>query len=342
MRMARKHLYTYALIAAASIVAAPAASAQYGRSVYNFLELPTSAHAMAFGGTNPGIIDDDISLIDQNPALLGPEIDMQLGFGYMLHLNTANFASVRYGMAAGDRGAWAAGIRYLNYGSITQTDADGTAGGTFTPQDIVFEGTYSHDFTDRLRGGINMKMIYSAYEEYSAFAMAADVGVNYYNEEKDLSLSLVFKNMGGQLKRFNKAYDRLPFDIQLGYMQALGTSPISLSITATNLVRWKMPYYSHKKDSEQIELKENFGSNLFRHLIFGLQYQNEKFYLALSYNYKTATDMATFQRNFLSGFSLGMGLKVKSFAFGVAYAMPHKNANNLMLNLSTNLYELLH
>lgn len=342
MRMARKHLYTYALIAAASIVAAPAASAQYGRSVYNFLELPTSAHAMALGGTNPGIIDDDISLIDQNPALLGPEIDMQLGFGYMLHLNTANFASVRYGMAAGDRGAWAAGIRYLNYGSITQTDADGTAGGTFTPQDIVFEGTYSHDFTDRLRGGINMKMIYSAYEEYSAFAMAADVGVNYYNEEKDLSLSLVFKNMGGQLKRFNKAYDRLPFDIQLGYMQALGTSPISLSITATNLVRWKMPYYSHKKDSEQIELKENFGSNLFRHLIFGLQYQNEKFYLALSYNYKTATDMATFQRNFLSGFSVGMGLKVKSFAFGVAYAMPHKNANNLMLNLSTNLYELLH
>ncbi len=320
----------------------PTALAQYGRSVYNFLEIPTSSHAFALGGTNLTVIDDDVSLVDQNPALLGPEVDMQLGFSYMLHLNSANFASVRYGMAAGERGAWAAGIRYLNYGSMTQTESDGTVAGTFTPQDIVFEGTYSHDFNDRLRGGINMKMIYSNYESYSAFAMAADIGVNYYNEEKDLSLSLVFKNMGGQLKRFNKAYDRLPFDIQAGYMQSLGTSPISLSITATNLVRWKLPYYGHKKDSNELELKDGFMSNLFRHLIFGLQYSNEKLYLALSYDYKTATDMATYQRNFFSGFRIGAGLKVKSFAFGIAYAMPHKSASNLMINLSTNLYELIH
>lgn len=335
-------ILTSLIAVVAAMVVSLSAHSQYGRSVYNFLDIPTSAHAFALGGTNISVIDDDITLVDQNPALLGPEIDMQLGFSYMLHLNSANFASVRYGMAAGERGAWAAGIRYLNYGSMRATEADGTETGKFTPQDVVFEGTYSHDFTDRLRGGINMKMIVSSYESYSAFAMAADVGINYYDEEKDMSLSLLFRNMGGQLKRFNKSYDRLPFDIQLGYMQALGSSPISLSITATNLVRWKMPYYGHDKDSGQIELKHNFGSDLFRHLIFGLQYSNEKLYIALSYNYKTRTDMATFQRNFLSGFSLGMGLKVKSFAFGIAYAMPHKSASNLMLNLSTNLYELLH
>ena len=340
--MNRFHQRFFALACSVMLAASTIVSAQYGRSVYNFLEIPTSAHAFALGGTNLSVIDDDVTLVDQNPALLGPEVDMQLGFSYMLHLNSANFASVRYGMAAGERGAWAAGIRYLNYGSMTQTDPDGTVGGTFTPQDVVFEGTYSHDFTDRLRGGINLKMIYSNYESYSAFAMAADVGVNYYNEEKDLSLSLVFKNMGGQLKRFDKAYDRLPFDIQAGYTQAIGTSPISLSITATNLVRWKLPYYAHKKDSQEMELKQGFMSNFFRHLIFGLQYSNEKFYLALSYDYKTATDMSTYQRNFFSGFRVGMGLKVKSFAFGVAYAMPHKGASNLMLNLSTNLYELIH
>ncbi len=331
-----------ALAAVTACATAFTAEAQYGRSVYNFLDIPTSAHAFALGGTNVSVIDDDISLIDQNPALLGPEIDTQLGFSYMMHMQTANFASVRYGMAAGERGAWAAGIRYLNYGSITQTEPDGSVSGSFTPQDIVFEGTYSHDFTDRLRGGMNLKMIYSNYESYSAFAVAADIGVNYYDEERDMSLSLVFRNMGGQLKRFDKAYDRLPFDIQLGWMQALGASPFSLSITATNLVRWKMPYYDHKKDSEQIELKDGFVSNLFRHLVFGLQYSNEKFYMALGYNYKTRTDMSAYQRNFLPGFSLGLGLKVKSFAFGVAYSMPHKSASNLMLNLSTNLYELTH
>ena len=168
-----------ALAAVTACATAFTAEAQYGRSVYNFLDIPTSARAFALGGTNVSVIDDDISLIDQNPALLGPEIDTQLGFSYMMHMQTANFASVRYGMAAGERGAWAAGIRYLNYGSITQTEPDGSVSGSFTPQDIVFEGTYSHDFTDRLRGGMNLKMIYSNYESYSAFAVAADIGVNY-------------------------------------------------------------------------------------------------------------------------------------------------------------------
>lgn len=332
-------IFHIALMLAMSL---PVANAQLGRSAYNFLEIPTSSHAYALGGTNITLIDDDITLADQNPALIGQEIDTQLAFGYMLYMGTANFASARYGMAAGEHGAWAAGIRYLNYGSITQTDATGMEGGTFTPQDIVFEGTYSHDFTYRLRGGINLKMIYSNYEKYSALALAADVGINYYNEEKDLSLSLVFKNMGGQLKRFDKAYDRLPFDIQLGYQQSLGHSPVQLSITARHLTRWKLPYYTHKKDSEEVVLKDNFISNFFRHLVFGLQYTNDRLYLAISYNHKMSTDMATYHRNFFSGFTVGAGLKVKSFALGVTYAMPHKSASNLMLNLSTNIWDLIH
>lgn len=324
------------------IMTAFSASAQLGTTAYNFLEIPSSAHAYALGGTNITLIDDDITLADQNPALIGQEIDTQLAFGYMLYMGNSNFASARFGMAAGEHGAWAAGIRYLNYGSITQTDASGMELGTFTPQDVVFEGTYSHDFNYRLRGGINLKMIYSNYESYNAFAIAADIGINYYNEDKDLSLSLVFKNMGGQLKRFDKEYNRLPFDIQMGYQQALGHSPVQLCITAHNLTRWKLPYYAHKKDSEETVLKNNFISNLFRHLIFGLQYSNDKLYLALAYNHKMSTDMATYHRNFFSGFTVGAGLKVKSFAFGVTYAMPHKSASNLMLNISTNIWDLTH
>ena len=89
-------------------------------------------------------------------------------------------------------------------------------------------------------------------------------------------------------------------------------------------------------------LKDSFVSNLLRHLVFGLQYSpSEKFYIGLGYNNKTRTDMSTYSRNFLSGFSVGMGLKVKSFAFGVAYAQPHKGGSSVMLNISTNLQDLM-
>ena len=317
--------------------------AQEGASAYSFLEVPSSSHAFALGGTNITVIDDDINLMEQNPALLGPEIDMQVGFNYMHYLGASNFAGVRYGMAAGDRGAWSIGIQYLGYGTMSQTEADGSVVGTFSPQDVVFSGTYAHDFTDRLRGGINVKMIYSSYEQYTAFAMATDLGLNYYDPDHDMSLSLVLKNLGGQIKRFDNDYDRLPFDIQLGWMQRLGSSPFQLSITAWHLNKWNLPYYDMEDNGSEIRvLKQSFMSNLFRHLVFGLQYApSDKFYIALGYNYKTRTDMSTYNRNILSGFSIGAGLKVKSFALGVAYAQPHKSGSSIMLNLSTNLNELL-
>ena len=190
-----------------------------------------------------------------------------------------------------------------------------------------------------------MKMVYSNYEQYTAFAIATDLGINYYNEDNDLSLGVVVKNLGGQVKRFDQKYDRLPIDVQIGYMQGLGSSPFSLAITATHLTKWNLPYYKHDdKDTDTtVEKHSSFGSNLFRHLIFGLQYQpSDNFYLNLAYNYKTRTDMSTYHRSFLSGFSAALGINVKSFRFGVGVAMPHSGGTSLMINVSTALGELLH
>ena len=317
-----------------------------GSSAYDFLTIPTSSHAFALGGSAPAIIDDNVTLVDQNPALLGPEIEKQVAFNYMMYMQSGNFAGLRYGMAAGERGAWAIGMRYLNYGSIDRYDQNGFAdGSSFSPQDLVFEGTYSHDFTERLRGGINFKMAYSNYDARSAFALAADLGINYYDPEKDLSLSVVLKNAGGQIKRFYNTYDRLPINLEFGYMQGIGSSPFSVAITATNLTRWKLPYYKHSSETEGNELKPESGffPNFFRHLIFGIQVApSDKFYAALAYNYKTRTDMSGYSRNFLSGFSIGLGIRVKSFGVSLAYAMPHKSGSSLLLNLSYSISELLY
>lgn len=318
--------------------------AQTGTNAYSFLEIPTSAHALALGGSGIAIIDDDVSLSDQNPALIGPEIDKQLNFNYMYYYGASNFAGARFGNNVGERGGWAAGIRYLNYGSMTGYDPNGEETGKFTPMDMVFEGSFSHDITDRLRGGVSLKVVYSNYEQYTAFAMAADLGLNYYNENSDFSLSLTLKNMGGQLKRFADSHDRLPFNIELGMMTALGSSPFSLAITATHLNRWKLPFYQHDKENpeKQQVLKSNFGSNLFRHLLFGLQYSpSDRFWVGLGYSYKVRTDMSTYHRSFLSGFSLGGGLKVKGFGVSVSYSQPHRSANTVMLNLSASFGEFM-
>lgn len=327
------------MLAGAVLATASSAHGQLAANAYSFLDVSSATHALALGGYGIAVSGPDPMLVDQNPGLLGPEIGRVAALSYMRYFGSSNFAAARYAQGVGEHGAFAIGVRYIDYGSIEGYTSDGSYTGTFKPQDISVEGTYSHDFTDRLRGGINAKFIYSNYEEYTALALAADLGINYYDEEKDLSLSAVIKNAGGQVKRFHEAYDHLPFDIQLGYMQGLGEGPFSLSITAHHLTHWKLAYYTHSNNdsasSEAEEAEYKFFPTLFRHITFGVQYSpSDLFYVALGYNYKTRGDMATFQRNFLSGFSLGMGINVRDFGIGVSYSQPHKSASTLALNLS--------
>lgn len=326
------------LTVALSAAAALSVSAQLGTNAYSFLDVATSTHALALGGYGIAISGPDVMLAEQNPGLLGSEIGRVAALSYMRYFGSSNFASARYAQSAGERGAWAVGIKYVDYGSIDGYNPDGTWTGTFKPQDISVEGTYAHDFTERLRGGINVKVLYSNYEEYSALALAADLGINYFDPEHNLSLSAVIKNAGGQIKRFNESYDHLPFDIQLGYMQGLGDGPFSLAITAHDLTHWKIPYYKHESTDQETNVNmadSKFFSNFFRHLTFGLQYSpSDAFYIAAGYNYKTRTDMSTYQRNFFSGISLGVGVNVKDFSIGVSFSQPHKSASTIGLNLA--------
>ncbi len=331
-------------IIAVLLLCAAGMRAQDGSTAYNFLNVTSSAKIYGLGGVNISLVDDDITVIDQNPALLGPEMSNMVALNYMRYIGGSNFAGLRYGHSAGEHGAWAALIQYFGYGSMKETLPDGSIVGSFSPKDVSFGGSYSHDITDRLRGGIDMKLLYSGYADYTAFAIATDLGINYYDPDRDMSLSLVVANLGGQIKRFNDTYDRLPFDVRLGWSQALGSLPLRLSVTAWNLTKWHLPYVDagDGSDSSQWETKDKFMSNLFRHLVFGIDLiSSPNYYISLGYNYKTRTDMSTYTRSFISGFSLGAGLKVSNFGLGLAFAQPHNGATTLMFNISYNLNEIL-
>lgn len=272
---------------------------QKSDAAYNFLNVTSSAKIYGLGGVNVSLVDDDITVTEQNPALLGSEMGGMLALNYMHYLGGSNFAGARFGQAAGEHGAWAAHLRYFGYGSMKETDANGSILGTFSPKDISFGATYSHDITDRLRGGISLSGLYSSYAEYSAFAISTDLGINYYDPERDLSLSVVLANLGGQVKRFNDAYNRLPFDVRLGWSQSFGNFPIRFSITAWNLTRWHLPFTEtgDGTSGSEPEIKDAFMSNLFRHLIFGVDLiSSPNYYISLGYNYKIRTDMSIFPK----------------------------------------------
>lgn len=329
-----------ALLAATAATAA----AQDGTSAYNFLNITSSSRIYGLGGANITTVEEELSTTDQNPALLGPEITNQVQVDYMRYLGDSNFAGARYTHSAGERGAWAVGVRFFGYGSMKETDAEGNILGTFSPKDLNFNASFSYDITDRLRGGVTLKVLNSSYEQYSAFALATDLGLNYYDPDHDVSLSVVGANLGGQLKKFNDRTHSLPIDLRLGITKGFTGIPLRVSITAWNLTKWHLPFYEtgDGTSSEEFKVKDSFTSNLFRHLVFGLDFTpSERFYIALGYNYKTRTDMSTYSRSFLSGFSLGAGLNLDRFSLGLAFAQPHSGATTLMVNLNLNLQDIL-
>ena len=323
-------------------LAVVAVKAQEGKSAFDFLNLPVSSHANSLGGNNISIIEEDVSMVRYNPALLGPEMDMIIDLNYMRYMAATNSAGAMFAKAAGDRGAWSAGLQYVGYGNLKEADATGNILGTFSAKDMVISGGYAHDFGARWRGGVQAKFIYSSYAEYSSLALAVDVGLNYYNSDNQFSMSLVFKNLGGQLKRFTENHERLPWDIQFGFSKTMRSVPIRWSVTVDHLSKWRLPYAKPKTDEfydgEILVTKDTFFSNLFRHMIFGVEYiPSRNFYVALGYNYKTHTDMLRYGRNFFSGFTFGTGVQVKMVGLGVSVANRHVSGTMFMFNLNMRL-----
>lgn len=327
------------------LLVCPAVDAQVGDAAYNFLNVTTSARVYGLGGMNITTVDDDLSTTAQNPALLGAEMSGAVSLGYMRYLGNSNFASVRYAHAVSEHGALAGSIDYFGYGSMTETLPDGSTVGSFSPKDVTFGVAYGHDIADYLRGGIAVKGISSNYADYTAFALATDLGINYYDPERDLSLSIVGANLGGQVKRFADNYNRLPMDVRLGWSQSFGAFPIRFSVTAWDLTHWHLPYIEHNDGSfgQGSVVKDNFADNLFRHLVFGAELiSSDSYYLTLGYNYRQRTDMSTYSRSLVSGFSLGGGLRVSDFAVSVALAQPHTGGMSFMLNLGLNINDFIH
>ena len=94
--------------------------AQESNSVFNFLELPVSAHATALGGNNISLIADDASLIFANPALLSSVSDKSLSLNFMTYLQGCNVGSAAFVKLAGERGTWGVTAQYADYGKMDE------------------------------------------------------------------------------------------------------------------------------------------------------------------------------------------------------------------------------
>lgn len=296
------------------------ADAQESQTGYNFLRLPVSAHAAALGGYNVTIIEDDPSLTFCNPALLSSVSDKSLNFNFMTYMEGAVNASASYNRIIKDKASVAVMAQYMDYGKMKETDENNIQSGEFSAKDIAISGVFSYMLGSRIAGGITAKMIASYIGDYSSYAVGVDLGVNYYDPELEWSVSLVAKNLGGQIKAYDDEYDKMPFDLQAGVSKTFGALPFRVSATLVDLNHWDYKFINHLVAGVDILL-------------------SKQIYVAAGYNFRRVDEMKIAggddeESSHGAGLSLGAGLQLERFKLHIGYGKYHVSSSSLLLNLA--------
>ena len=306
-------------------------SAQESSSVFNFLNLPVSSHSTALGGKNISLVEDDISLALQNPALLTGVSDKTVGFSFMTYMQGCNTGAAAYSQQVGKYGNWGVHAQFVGYGSTQETLLSGEIVGEFKPLDFCLAAQYSHLLSERWAGGVTAKFIYSHYGPYTSCALATDLGLNYYDEESDFSLSIAARNLGGQIKSFGNTRDHLPADLEIGFSKSLGHAPIRISLTMVDLTRWTSDDYFTTGN------KLKSGSIFMNHFVLGAEYLiSDNYYIGLGFNFRRAYEMNAAGSSHAAGLSFGGGVNLKRLKFGIAYAKYHVSAPTLAFTVAYN------
>lgn len=299
------------------------AAAQESQTEYNFLRLPVSAHATALGGDNITIVEDDEALIFNNPALLSSVSDKTVNLNYMNYMKGANTASAAFNKTIRDRSTVAVSVQYINYGTMKEVDENNIQTGEFSAKDISIAGYFSYMLSDRVSGGIAAKFITSYIGSYNSIAMGIDLGLNYYDPDREWSLSLVAKNLGGQLKAYNDQFEKMPIDVQAGVSKRILHTPFRISASLVDLNHWGYKFIYHLAAGADILLGDNI-------------------WIGGGYNSRRANEMKILgsdntESSHGAGLSCGAGINLDRFKINLAYAKYHVSSNSFIVNLAYTL-----
>ena len=293
--------------------------AQESQTEYNFLRLPVSAHAAALGGDNITIIEDDPTLMFSNPALASSVSDKTVGLSYMNYMSGANYMGASYTKALGEKGTIAGGVQYMNYGKMKEYDQNNTQIGTFNASEIAIEGIFSYELAHNLVGGITAKFINSYIGNYSSIAVGVDLGLNWFEPDYQWSVSVVAKNLGGQIKAYEENYGKMPMDVQVGVSKTFAALPVRLSATLVDLTHYDYRFINHLNLGADILLSDNI-------------------WVGGGYNFRRADEMTIGSNEDSSahgaGFSVGGGINLERFKLNLAYGKYHAASSSVLVNLA--------
>lgn len=324
-----------------------------GQSTFSFLGLAPSPRISALGGTLISVADDDINLGAQNPAVLNARMHQQLSFSHRFLAGGIQHGYAAYGhhLKSG-KATLQLGIQYIDYGMFEATDEYFQSQGDLRVKENAVLVGAAFPIDERIRAGINTRLISSSLGTLQSIGISTDVGVIYQDTAQKLSVAFSARHWGRQLSTYSGvSEDRepLPFDMQIGLSKQLRYLPFRFSVTYQNLQRWNVRYDDPNAENDALlfgEVAQPPGAfvinldNFFRHLLFSgelLIGAKENVRLRLAYNHRQRKELSTQGFGSGAGFSFGMGIKVNRFRLDYGRSIYHLAGGANHIGISTNL-----
>ena len=289
------------LLAAPLRAASDFASSAIGTTGSEFLLMDIGARGIAMGGAYTAVTDDANSLY-WNPAGLAKIPRLSITTMYSMYVQNISYQSASYAQRLDDNSVVAAGFRYEDIGSISQTDinANPVGSGTFEPRNYVAEVGWGQSVLDLSDSEVDIDMGVTARWIHSEMVAVSngyggDVGLqaHFYNNYLPYDLAAVVQNMGrGQ--QFDQTRDTLPTRARFG--GAFRPAP-GFTVSAEAV----MPADNSPAGAAGCEYVWEVDKTI-------------KAMMRAGFNSQNVVDLGV-----MTGLSLGMGLTVADFTFDYAF-----------------------
>tara|TARA_B100001758_G_scaffold243937_2_gene254534 strand:+ start:16522 stop:17505 length:984 start_codon:yes stop_codon:yes gene_type:complete len=316
-----------------------------GQSAFSFLNIPHSPRTEALGGSSIAILDSDVSLSAIAPSLLNPTMSNELVFTFGDYFSDINLLSFSYAINLNDIGVFGLSLRAITYGEFDANNELGYNEGIFSANDQVLTFGFGKKLNKNFNLGINFNLLNSVYANYNSFAFSSNISSTYFHSEKNFTSTLLFKNIGRQLRFYSLEREKLPFEIQFALSKELKHLPFRyhLSYNKINQFDIKSPYKLMQQtntETGELEIKEEtIAKTALRHIVIGgeLNPFRKSLFIRGGFNFQRRFDMTLVNRPAMIGFSWGIGFKVLKYSVDYSRSSYHLSGTPNNFSIATNL-----
>ncbi|MCH1548043.1 MAG: type IX secretion system protein PorQ [Flavobacteriaceae bacterium] len=316
-----------------------------GESVYQFLNISSSPRQLALGGKEITYFGSNVNQPLINPSSINVLMDNNFSINYSNYISDISYGSASYAYTFDNRSnTLHFGVSYIDYGNFDGYDEQGNSTNSFTGKESAISVGYSTKINNLpVYFGANIKLITSTLEQYNSLGLSSDIGFLYINDNSDLNIGFVIRNIGVQLKAYDENKEKLPFEVDLGFSQLLENAPLRWNITIENLQKWNIGLSNPSRiisdlDGNITTEKVSFLNNLFRHLIVGAEiFPENSFNVRVGYNFKRGEELKIIDQSNFSGLTFGFGMKFNKLQVNYSHAKFSSAANTSLIGMIIDL-----